>query len=1033
MFTPHGDFAGQFNNMEGYKYASNASANIVMQARMATMGTGAFMGGSMGAAIGGGMFGRGGAVVGSALGGMAGGYAGGFSDLASVAYGGIASAPVHNQMNAVRVGEMSQRWMTGGTGNASGMGLSHADSMRVAQAMGNFSEQSRGLFNRKDMMNIMQTAGDNGLLEFANNADQIIQTVKTTAKVVLAMSRITGDPDLRNNLRLMGTMQRMGVNQSEFGGLMRQTRGAARMAGVDINSFMANEGMAGAATFQGSGLIGGMGALSALHGAGVARAMVKNGLMSSTELALQGGESGIAQSTAASHAALMNGPGQLITAAMLKSGGGGLDNAAIKKLMSGPVDLNSIIGGAVSNLSSPGAIVDYQMKGDIYKNDLMKKLGPGGMDMLAIRYGQGLQAQYGGEASGMSIGGALHNAGMSKEDAIRYEKLSKSSDYWSSMRNQMEITERGDRQYRASEDKDQRGLWRKELSDGWDRLSISPFGYNSDLDKREELDDQHLAASGIERVRGYTRDASDRDFWRKAGRHRGNLVGGRAEGGPRYGAWNKTKAGLEDAFRETGMDADSATIAGYGEGGVDKLVRGGVDFMTFGIGNIPYRAWDTINHTGGIPAMQRARDAEITRGVHQSAEMVRGGLNMTVDEDSKATGDAQSALGNRAVSGDIRTAMHRALRKHMGTFTGYNESTLKKAGIDSAEEVLNTAVGTGQITQAQADEYRRKGIHKELQSTVNDMSIGNPEMATKLRDVLRADDHIGAIKDKKSLQRSNLITDDAMENSMKRFTGAWNIMGMKTADQTKAIGRLFKKVMEKFGWDPSNPKAMEHARTIIQAVALMSANRPEAWGFLQENFDKEDVKKAKAVWDEISHNDEFKTAISQMANDSIKSYNKGDLKAWTVTGAEVIDQIGQGNIDQTKAEDRRALLRKSGGNVGVDVTDEDKYYKELANTKGPAADIANKLLNTAKGSPERAKLQEQLSELEGTGNGGTYMGESMHGADASRESKTQLRNFDDFVKDLAPSFQTFGSAASKWDAIADKLLANGYLSELRNH
>ena len=248
MFSMPGQFGSDYSLQSSRRSMVNDAAQHIAMTQMSIGAVLATAGGGIGAAIGGAFGGVGGAKFGG-LAGTAFGGALGFSDAAGFMSRSINSPMIHQMGMGLRMQE-SSGLMTGSGSGPSGQGLSTNAAMHVASQLSAVAGQSGGQFNRRDMQNIMSASADNGLLDFAKNADQIVNTVKSVTKVLAAVSRMTGDPDLRRNIALIGDMQRMGYTPTESFGALNNANAFSRLAGVPMSALMQREGQPGQHPFK---------------------------------------------------------------------------------------------------------------------------------------------------------------------------------------------------------------------------------------------------------------------------------------------------------------------------------------------------------------------------------------------------------------------------------------------------------------------------------------------------------------------------------------------------------------------------------------------------------------------------------------------------------------------------------------------------------------------------------------------------------------------------------------------------------------
>jgi hypothetical protein len=521
MFTSAGDFAAQFAlQHQRHTVVQNAAWGTAGLTAGFT-GIGAMAGSALGAATGAMLGGPVGMRAGSAIGGIAGGAGMLMSGFAGDSAAWMRTTPIHDQMNAMRIQEASQRWYTGAGANG-GQGMSVDQAGMAARELGKFADKTHGLFNRRDMMNIMQHAGDTGLLDFAGNSDKVIQYVKTTAKVVAALAKITSDPDIKNNIQLLADMQRMGVGMADSLTELSKLRGYQRASGKSFSALANTVGAAGAANFAGAGLSAGAGFSTGIMGAGMARMAMQTGAISPELAGLLGGETGIAQNIAQANAAAWNGNmGMFATASLLKKGANGelyIDKQAAKgmALGGGAINPQDLINQTAKNLNmSPDRLAQFIVQSPELKAQAMNALGAEGRNNLLMRMGAGMS-----QAIGISPAAAFTQLGLDPNHANMFARMGASPEM--AQKQQEIIRQEGARANldRAEGLSRADGVIKSQLRKGWETLSLSPFAsganddYVNEWERQNELDQER----GFTRIGGAyrLRDAAVGWFERKA-------------------------------------------------------------------------------------------------------------------------------------------------------------------------------------------------------------------------------------------------------------------------------------------------------------------------------------------------------------------------------------------------------------------------------------------------------------------------------------------------------------------------------------
>jgi hypothetical protein len=383
-----------------YQYAQQASRYGSAQ-EIAAMNAGAtaltgIAGAGIGAGVGGYFGGVNGARIGAAAGGIFANAIPGLHGLVSDMF----QPALRDYGYGARLSQASSRYMVGGQGlDISGQGMALPGAMRVGRAAGDIAEQSRGTFNRRDIVNITQYSGDIGLLDQAHNADQVIESVRNISKVVATFARIVGDPDIKRSIALMGEMRRMGGSTSDMLSAMRGFDSAARAAGTDITGLMERGGRPGALAFQNMGLSGFEGMRVGAQSLASAQQAVNTGSVSTLQLGLMGGVSGMAQSRTNAVAGFLGGQGLAqIMPFLVKHTANGLelDQSRIKELMSGGGTFADMVSKGSGNIGGPLGIQQLQTQMPELRSQLAHAVGPAGMELMMMSMAKKLQRDMGG-------------------------------------------------------------------------------------------------------------------------------------------------------------------------------------------------------------------------------------------------------------------------------------------------------------------------------------------------------------------------------------------------------------------------------------------------------------------------------------------------------------------------------------------------------------------------------------------------------------------------------------------------------------
>lgn len=404
--------------------------------------------------------GIGGSLLGGAIGGAFGGPIGGMvgSWLGGKVGGAVSNATIGPAFDDVRRGRQLQNmtapWMVAGAGlnPFTGQGMNReasTDTARQLRTMVRDHDFQRTGFNTQDVMRITQLASDQGLLQTAQNPEDIARKVKDISKSVKALIQITGDPDVRNAISHLGEMRQLGFN-----GLGGQTGAVAnraafaRMAGVSQTAMHEQFGMPGAMMAQNLGLAGATGYTAGMVGAGNANVAVSAGALNDLQLARAGGKQGLSQINAAAGLAALN--QDVFLGAAMKVGPSGkmsIDANEYQRLMkTTSVDQASRLMGQNMSRLSPQQLADFSsgaLRGEM-KDKLATELGPNGLSDLAARQAMVMMRT----DKNLSFESALRGMGMSDSDSRAYALEYTNKGFYQGRTQQLEVQRRdaGDRE-----------------------------------------------------------------------------------------------------------------------------------------------------------------------------------------------------------------------------------------------------------------------------------------------------------------------------------------------------------------------------------------------------------------------------------------------------------------------------------------------------------------------------------------------------------------------------------------------------------
>jgi hypothetical protein len=284
----------------GQSYASYAEG----AGRMVLAGGGGIAGGVIGGGIGAYVSGGSGAMTGASIGSTVGEMAQ-FLPYAGEAIAAGLRPALERRYDAIQMQGASRAFMSraGKDLDISGTGLSSSAAQGLSHDFTRYAKQSGGEYTRQDYSSLMQMSGEQGLLDFAQNREEIAKTTKKLMSVIGTFAEVTGDPDFRSNIQKVAKLRQLGVGINEMETSVKNMEQYARMAGVSLDRAMDTGGQQGAVIYQNSGLNAGQGMKSGVMSMGQASQMVAGGAFTEQELAMYGGKSGVSQSLTEMNAA----------------------------------------------------------------------------------------------------------------------------------------------------------------------------------------------------------------------------------------------------------------------------------------------------------------------------------------------------------------------------------------------------------------------------------------------------------------------------------------------------------------------------------------------------------------------------------------------------------------------------------------------------------------------------------------------------------------------------------------------------------
>lgn len=341
-------------------------------------------------------------------------------------FGGKEVAQEMSMMSRAQMATMGNVNMGTADMGFGGSGINPSSALQLGRRFTQMSEQSGGQFNRQDIMNLTNLAGQSGLLESAANIDQIADVTSKLMKLVGTLGEVAGQPEFRENIRKLGELRRFGLSIDQGAQTLAQVGMFSRMAGASPAEVMSGAGQMGMQAFQGAGLAPGVGVAYGAHANAAARNL--SGAMDPMQAALLGGREGIQQRIAGGQAAFASGPMSYMMGAGLSFEGGELqiNPGKMRGALVGGATVPGLMGQSHQNImavatqiaqeqgrSVPDVMVELQQRMPELQSQAVQQMGPMGMERLQMQTMSSLGQQYGlRSAAQMVAGGDPQQANM---------------------------------------------------------------------------------------------------------------------------------------------------------------------------------------------------------------------------------------------------------------------------------------------------------------------------------------------------------------------------------------------------------------------------------------------------------------------------------------------------------------------------------------------------------------------------------------------------------------------------------------------
>lgn len=550
-----------------------AQAGMGLGMRSIGTGSAALMGGAMGSVMG-----PSGTAMGAAAGAATFEHFGGGQRMQD--FGASMMQPmIRNRQQALQLQNLSMSFVRGGSDmSQSGLGLSMAASTRLSSQLNTmagseqFKKETGGRFNKQDVMKITRLAGEMGMMEQSQTADQIKDSIGKISRSLSNFMKIAEEPDVQEAMKMMGQMRSMGMSVGQTSTAAANARQFARMAGTSTQGVM-SQGMQGAQMFQQLGLSGASGLSAGMASQGMAGQMA--GLLDPRRLAMAGGQGGIARTLmgGAARSATLDAllPGMLTR----RNGRMVVDQQQIMRMATGEMNVQQAVQAGTERIGGRRGLMELATRRRELQDEAQQAMG-GQMTALMPLIHARMIAQ---SMPGMTMGAALVATGMGEQDARTYQQMVQNPEFWNRMREQQRVTFREER----NDLRDRRVANREEAeatrpvrrlqalgTDQTQRLRTAQQRIEGFFARREDAEEERASQGGGRVIGTVARSELATDTERAATRDLSRTQGGRRR--LREGMTRAGRAVDRGRAERGGTDEMVASLRGQGPFGIGTLV-----------------------------------------------------------------------------------------------------------------------------------------------------------------------------------------------------------------------------------------------------------------------------------------------------------------------------------------------------------------------------------------------------------------------------------------------------------------------------
>jgi hypothetical protein len=253
---------------------------------------------------------------------------------------------------AQRIHEMTRPLITTGDVGPAGAGLSYRASSELVSDMRRYAAESP-FFNQRDMESMLRSSAEAGTMNFVGRREEIMRALKNQAEMLHVFMRITGDPDLQSAFQRMARFQTLGISTGNQVSFLNNVQAFARTAGIGVQQMMDTGVALGAQQAVQVGAAPQLGAELGAMSRAFTRVAQQRGVFNPLQMAIRGGQEGVAQNVTAMALGGINRQLGLGLAGLVTRDENGeftIDEDAVQDYITGGTSTSALIRRSQSNL-----------------------------------------------------------------------------------------------------------------------------------------------------------------------------------------------------------------------------------------------------------------------------------------------------------------------------------------------------------------------------------------------------------------------------------------------------------------------------------------------------------------------------------------------------------------------------------------------------------------------------------------------------------------------------------------------------------